>query len=142
MLKENQTIESVREHGHRLTPQRRLVLEIVTASQDHLDAESIYLQAKQRDDRISLATVYRSLALLKEIGLIVEHSLGEDHAHFESAQTSPHYHFTCERCGRVVEFSAPEIENILKNLCVEKKLEVNEVHFFITGVCQICQQQN
>jgi Fe2+ or Zn2+ uptake regulation protein len=142
MLKENQTIESVREHGHRLTPQRRLVLEIVTASQDHLDAESIYLQAKQRDDRISLATVYRSLALLKEIGLIVEHSLGEDHAHFESAQASPHYHFTCERCGRVVEFSAPEIENILKNLCVEKKLEVNEVHFFITGVCQICQQQN
>jgi len=134
------SIESVREHGRRLTPQRRLVLEILNGSQDHLDAESIYLQAKQRDEHISLATVYRSLALLKEIGLIVEHSLGEDHAHFETAQPSPHYHFTCEKCGRVFEFNAPEIEEILRTLHLEKEVEINEVHFFITGVCRSCQE--
>lgn len=142
MLDSNLTIESVREHGHRLTPQRRLVLEIVNESKDHLDAEAIYTQAKHRDDRISLATVYRSLALLKEVGLIVEHNLGEDHAHFESAQSSPHYHFTCEKCGRVIEFSAPEIETVVKNICHQEKITVNEVHFFIMGMCQNCQQNN
>ena len=142
MLETRPAIESVREHGHRLTPQRRLVLEILTHSQDHLDAESIFLKAKQRDEHISLATVYRSLALLKEIGLIVEHSLGEDHAHFETAQPSPHYHFTCESCGRVIEFSAPEIDTILQQLCREKEIQISETHFFVTGKCRTCQQKS
>lgn len=141
MLQTKQTIESVRQHGHRLTPQRRLVLEIVNESKDHLDAEKIFQQAKQRDNRISLATVYRSLALLKEVGLIVEHSLGEDHAHFESAQSSPHYHFTCEKCGCVLEFGVPEINNILKKLSSEKEIEIHEVHFFLTGVCHACRKK-
>ncbi len=139
MLQTKPTIESLREHGHRLTPQRRLVLEIVHEARDHLDAETIFLQAKQRDDRISLATVYRSLALLKDIGLIVEHSLGEDRAHFETAQQKPHYHFTCENCGRVLEFRSPEIEDFLQTFSCENKIEIKEVHFFLTGVCQDCR---
>lgn len=141
MVNAKATIDSVRHHGHRLTPQRRLVLEIVNDAHDHLDAETIFLQAKQRDDRISLATVYRSLALLKEIGLVVEHNLGEDHAHFETAQPQPHYHFTCEECGQVIEFSVQEIENILQELSLENKIEIKEVHFFLTGLCQACQKK-
>lgn len=140
MLNEKPAIESVRDHGHRLTSQRRLVLEIINESQSHLDVETIYLQAKQRDNRISLATVYRSLALLKEIGLIVEHSLGEDHAHFETAQQQPHYHFTCEKCGRVIEFNAPEIEKIIRTLSRTRNFEIKEVHFFLSGICDACQQ--
>ncbi len=141
MQKTQPSIESLRLNGHRLTPQRRLVLEILTDAQDHLDAETIYMRAKGYDGHISLATVYRSLALLKETGLIVEHSLGEDHAHFETYQPTPHYHFTCENCGQVIEFKAPEIEKILKHLCQEKDIKVSEVHFFITGTCHACQKK-
>ncbi len=69
--------------GQRLTRQRKLVLDVVSDSQEHLDAETIYQLARERDENISLATVYRSLAYLKATGLIQEHNLGEDHGHFE-----------------------------------------------------------
>lgn len=125
--------------GRRLTRQRRLVLQILEESQEHLDAESLYLRAKARDPHIGLATVYRSLALLKEAGLVEEHPLGEDHGHFETIQESPHYHFTCARCGRVIELSAPQVTQKIQELCAQQGLRAGEIHLHIRGVCSGCQ---
>ena len=142
MLHSKPLVETVRSHGHRLTHQRRIVLEILNDSQEHLDAEAIYLLAKARDAKISLATVYRSLALLKEVGLVIEHTLGEDHGHFETIQPSPHYHFTCQNCGCIIEFEAPEIETILQNLRQKNGIQVSSAHFHVTGKCPSCQARN
>ena len=107
------TLEIVRTQGRRLTPQRRLVLEILSETAEHLDADGIYARARARDEHISLATIYRSLALLKQVGLVTEHALGQDHGHFEPVKSTPHYHFTCQDCGVVIEFSSPKIEKAL-----------------------------
>lgn len=123
----------------RLTHQRRLVLEIIRNSQEHPDAEAILLQARARDARISQATVYRALAFLKEAGLVQEHSLGQGHGHFEAAQGAPHYHFTCKQCGRVIEFSAPEVIDIVHSLGEERGLLVTEVHLLLSGICDRCR---
>ena len=123
----------------RLTHQRRLVLEIIENSQEHPDAEAILLQARARDARISLATVYRALAFVKEAGLIQEHSLGQGHGHFEAAQSAPHYHFTCKQCGRVIEFSAPEVIQIVHGLGEERGLQVTDVHLLLSGICDRCR---
>ncbi|MCS7281882.1 MAG: transcriptional repressor, partial [Anaerolineae bacterium] len=127
--------------GHRLTRQRRVLLEVLEESREHLDAEALYERARQRVPRLSLATVYRTLAMLKRMGLVAEYSLGETHGHFEAIQTGRHYHFTCLGCGEVMEFDAPQVEDALRELAVRARLEVCGVHFFITGYCARCREE-
>lgn len=133
-------LERIRRDGLRLTRQRRMVLTILEESRAHLDAEAVYSLAKIRDPRISLATVYRSLALLKSLGLAQEHRLGENHTHYELAPSSPHYHFTCQSCGRVVEFDAPLVMEAARLLCEREDLQISEIHLHISGLCADCRK--
>jgi Fur family ferric uptake transcriptional regulator len=137
------SIDKLHTTGHRLTPQRRLILDILQESaaripSEHLDAETLYIRAKARDTNISLATVYRSLALLKEIGLVQQHQLGEDHGHFEPIQENLHFHFTCLNCGQVIEFEAPEVLGIVHGLQNSRGLQVKEMHLHLGGYCSAC----
>lgn len=128
--------------GRRLTRQRRVVMDVLRENQGHLDAEALYNLAKKRDPNISLATVYRSLALLREAGFVQENRLGEDHNHFETVQTNPHYHFTCLKCGRVVEFEAPEVMEAANQLGQREGLQVVHVSLNLSGYCRDCQEEN
>jgi Fe2+ or Zn2+ uptake regulation protein len=134
--------DQIRSSGHRLTRQRRLVLEILEESQEHLDADMIHEQAKARDPHISLATVYRSLGLLKDMGLVQELRLGENHGHFETTQPNPHHHFTCLKCGRVVEFEAPQVMETVRQLCKGEGLRVTEVQVHLSGFCPKCRDNS
>jgi Fur family transcriptional regulator, ferric uptake regulator len=133
-------MDTTRSLPTRMTRQRRLVYEILQSSAEHLDAESVFELAKRRDAKISLATVYRSLAWLKEARLIQEHRLGENHAHFETTAATPHYHFSCLRCGRVVEFEAAEVREIARQLCAREDLEVTDIHLHLSGLCSECRE--
>lgn len=134
------SIDTIRSQGRRLTRQRQLVLNILKESREHLDAETIYQLAKARDVHISLPTVYRTLALLKETGLVQEHTLGEDHRHFETPPDIPHYHFTCQQCGRVIEFEAPQLSEVVQMLCQSQGLQVTSVHLLLSGKCDQCKE--
>ncbi|HID89202.1 MAG TPA: transcriptional repressor [Anaerolineae bacterium] len=141
MSTEQQLTAALRAIGRRLTRQRRLVMEVLEEAEEHLDAEAIHDRAKARDPNISLATVYRTLALLKEVGLVEEHRLGEDHAHYEAVRGVPHYHFTCLECGRVIEFDAPEVDQVVQALSRREGLQIADVHLFLTGYCRQCRSQ-
>jgi Fe2+ or Zn2+ uptake regulation protein len=132
-------LEVLRASGRRLTRQRRLVFEIIQKNAGHLEAETIYQLAKKRDTRISLATIYRSLALLKEAGLVQEHSLGQGHGHYETVQPDPHYHFTCLKCERVIEFDAPQVAELAEALSQREGLQITEVHLLLNGYCAQCR---
>jgi len=126
--------------GYRLTRQRQLILEILQNSRDHLDAEMVYAEAKKRDSRIGIATVYRTLAFLKKIGLAEENRLGEDHSHYEAAdRAKPHYHFACLKCGRIVEFESPQVMRLARSLCDKEGLQVTEVSLGFRGYCKKCR---
>jgi Fe2+ or Zn2+ uptake regulation protein len=140
MFRIKQPLDSILTQGKKHTRQRKLVLEILEESQEHLDAEAIYGLAKARDPNISLATVYRTLALLKETGLVQEHRLGEDHGHFETTQPTPHYHFTCTKCGKVIEFEAPQVMEAARKLCKSKDLQVTDIHLHLSGICGDCRK--
>jgi len=124
--------------GKRLTHQRRLILEALERSTKHLDAEAIHDRVKQEDPDISLATVYRTLALLKEMGLVEAHSLGTERSRYESAGHSPHYHFTCLTCGKVFEFDTPLIAQVGQDLSEREGIRVIEAHLHVTGYCAEC----
>ncbi len=122
-----------------MTHQRRLVLQVLQQSQDHLDAEAIHDQVRHSDPRISLATVYRTLGLLKSLGLVDEHKLGEEHGHFEAAAEQAHYHFTCLGCRQVIEFQAPEISETVVPRLESKGIRVEQTHLIVQGYCPECQ---
>jgi Fe2+ or Zn2+ uptake regulation protein len=141
----NESIEQLRDTfratGRRLTSQRRLILGVLEESDGHLDAEELFVCARTRDPDISLATVYRTLAVLKEIGMVEEHRLGEEHAHFEAVRDQPHYHFICMGCGKVIEFDAPQIAQIEQDVSAREGVCVTDVHLRLSGYCAQCQDQ-
>jgi Fur family ferric uptake transcriptional regulator len=112
--------EGLRASGRRLTKQRRAIVQALAEGGGHLDAGALYDRVRARDPSVSLATVYRSLAVLVEIGLVREHRLGEDHSHYEMIAGTPHYHFTCLHCGRVIEFDTPWVRRIEQDLNVAR----------------------
>ena len=125
--------------GRRLTHQRRIVLETLQRSKGHLEAQALYSRVKDRDPDISLATVYRTLAVLKEMGLVEQHLLGEEHGHFETTGESRHYHFTCLGCGKVVEFSTEMVEQAIQELHEQKGIRVTDARLDLSGYCAQCQ---
>lgn len=130
---------AIKDKNLRMTHQRQLIMRVLEDSREHLDAENIFDLVRQQDPRISLATVYRTLALFKELGLVNEHKLGEDHSHFETAQEVPHYHFTCLKCRKIIEFNVPELEETVIPLLESQGLQITEIHLIISGTCAECQ---
>jgi Fur family peroxide stress response transcriptional regulator len=131
--------ESLHTRGRRVTRQRQLVMQVLQDNPGHLEVEAVYALAKASDPNISLPTVYRALAVLKEMGLVEDHTLGEDHVHFEAAPETPHYHFTCQNCGQVIEFDAPQIMQVAQDLSKREGLQVTKVHLLLRGYCAKCQ---
>jgi len=127
-----------RQRGLRLTTHRKLVLDILQESHEHLDAEMVYQRARRKDPNISLTTVYRTLALFKLLGIVEEHQFGESHGHFETTQNTPHYHFTCTECGRVSEFTIPEVDTLVHQLCQKDGFFLEGIKLELTGTCSTC----
>ena len=137
-----QAQQALRRSGMRLTPQRRTILEVLDASGSHLDAEALYYQAKARDPNISLATVYRTLAALKQIGLVQQrHLTPDDQRGYYEMASQQHYHFTCLRCGRVIEFDTPLIAQIQQELAEEMGVEVLQARLYLQGYCAVCADE-
>jgi len=139
MAQSTNLAESLHSSGRRVTRQRQLVLQVLQENPGHLEVEAVHSLARQSDPKISLATVYRTLAVLKEMGLVKDHALGESHAHFEAAPETPHYHFTCLKCGQVVEFDAPQVKQVVHTLSRREGLQVTDVHLFLSGCCAKCR---
>ncbi len=126
----------LRAAGKSITPQRKLLLRIINRDA-HLDASEIYRLAKERDSKISLATVYRTLTLLKDLGLVKSNGLGEAHHHYEIL-LKEHYHMVCLRCGDVVEI--PPVKSI-RELGEEQDFEVIGVKLELVGYCEKCRKE-
>ncbi len=124
----------------RSTHQRQLILEIVKQADKHIDADEIYLQARQRSPSISLSTVYRNLQLFKEMGLVEEHQFGSRRC-YEPAPRAEHHHLVCLGCGRVFEFKCPSTERLKSRISREEGFRVTEAEVRLTGYCPECQER-
>jgi Fur family transcriptional regulator, ferric uptake regulator len=111
-------IESI---GLRNTKQRRAILEAVMELGPHVDAETITQQARKIDTTIGLATVYRTLQLMTEAGLVVERQFGRERSQFELSDGSDehHDHLICNQCGEIVEFMNEEIETLQEKVAAQ-----------------------
>jgi Fur family ferric uptake transcriptional regulator len=98
--------------GMRMTEQRRVIAQVIEAAEDHPDVEELYRRASAIDARISLSTVYRTLNLFEEAGLVTKHDFKDGRARFEPIPDEHHDHLIDIRSGKVIEFRNEEIEAI------------------------------
>lgn len=124
----------------RITNQRTLILEVIRQGQGHLDADEVYRRARQKQPRLSLSTVYRTLQALKKLGLVDEVHFDEDHHHYEVKPATEHHHLVCLGCGRVVEFQYPLARLVKKNVPEAKDFEIAGSEVRITGYCPACHR--
>jgi len=127
--------------GARLTSQRALILEIIRQGHSHLDADEIHQQARQKQPRLNLSTVYRTLRKLKELGLVDELHFDEAHHHYELKQPAEHHHLVCVECGKVVEFKCKLCPGMREEVAREKDFEVTGVEVHMTGICSKCRRK-
>jgi len=126
--------------GKRFTRQRALIMDIIRQGQGHLDADEIFRRAREKEPRLSLSTVYRTLQTLKELGLVDELHFGEEHHHYEVKPTREHHHLVCLKCGRVIEFSYPLSRYLKKEVPEVKDFEIDETEIRVSGYCDRCRQ--
>ena len=98
--------------GMRMTEQRRVIARVLAASEDHPDVEELYRRCAKVDDRISISTVYRTVRLFEDAGIIERHDFREGRARYESSRESHHDHLINLRSGEVIEFQSEEIEKL------------------------------
>ena len=104
------------ERGLRITEQRRVIARVLSESEDHPDVEKLHERAMQVDPRISIATVYRTVRLFEEAGILDRHDFGDGRARYEAAPEAHHDHLIDVETGRVLEFVDPELEALQKQI--------------------------
>ena len=109
-------VERCEANGLRLTEQRRTIAAVLEEADDHPDVEELYNRASARDPRISLATVYRTVKLFEEAGILDKHEFGDGRARYETADREHHDHLIDVHSGEVIEFVDPEIEALQEKI--------------------------
>src|ERR1700740_2857574 len=132
----------IAENGVRLTRQRQILLDLIDQTGQHLDAESLFEMAKQRDPKINRVTVYRTLKMLKAGGLVDELDLmhyGGDQHYYETRLKQEHAHVICLRCGKVEEFFGEPLQRLRKQIESHFGFQVLLARTEVGGYCAHCQ---
>lgn len=123
-----------------LTRERKLILGEVFSNDGHLEADEIYFRLRKGNKDVSRATVYRTLGLLVDSGLVRKVYLGEDHIHYEHTFGHSHHdHLVCLKCGKVIEFSDKKIEKLQSLVCQGNGFRELSHTVQIFGYCKGCQ---
>ncbi len=104
------------EKGLRITEQRRVIARVLSDAEDHPDVEALHARASAIDSGISIATVYRTVRLFEEAGILERHEFGDGRARYEAAAEAHHDHLIDVETGKVIEFVDPEIEALQKQI--------------------------
>ena len=127
-------IERCEEKGLRLTDQRRTIARVLEDSEDHPDVEQLYARAAEADPRISLATVYRTVKLFEEAGILEKLEFGDGRARYEDAERDHHDHLIDLHTGEVIEFVDAEIEALQERIARKLGYELKGHRLELYGV--------
>jgi Fur family ferric uptake transcriptional regulator len=130
----------LQEGQYRITPERFDVLDAVLAWNDHFDADNLFIYLKNNGSKVSRATVYKTLALLHECGLVSRYRFSQGHAQYEKTTDRPHHdHMVCTKCGKIVEFENARVERLQDDACAQYGFSPMYHSFQIFGLCLECR---
>ncbi len=133
--------EACRRHGIKATHQRMEILWELSGTEEHPYVETVYKSVRKRVPAISLDTVYRTLRLFEEKGVIVRMGAATDRARFD-ANTSRHHHFVCTQCGLVRDFCDEALDGLKAPQTVPEMGCVDSVYVELRGLCRSCRKQD
>lgn len=122
------------EKGLKMTGQRRVIARVLSDSDDHPDVELLYQRASAVDSGISIATVYRTVRLLEESGIIAKHDFGDGRSRYEEASEEHHDHLINLRTGEVIEFTNEQIEKLQESIARELGFELVDHRLELYGI--------
>ena len=122
------------EAGMRMTEQRRVIARVLSDAQDHPDVEEVYKRAAAEDEAISIATVYRTVRLFEEAGILTRHDFGDGLARYEESTDDHHDHLINVRTGEVIEFHNEEIERLQDEIAASYGLKLTGHRMELYGV--------
>jgi Fur family ferric uptake transcriptional regulator len=139
-LGERRIIATLKEHGYKLTPQRRAVIQTIASTPDHLTPAALYERVRQEHPNVGLVTIYRTLELLSRLELVCElHAGGSCHS-YTTSTTEHHHHLICSHCGEVTDFTGYDLTELEQRLRRETGFEIEGHLLEFTGACRKCQK--
>ena len=133
-------ISQLTEQGYRLTPQRMMILSAIENSDDHISAEEIYAQIVAKYPRVNISTVYRTLELLKRLGLVTETDFGEGRVRYHPRGKGHHHHLVCQECGAIIDLDESLLYPLKSALLQEYNFSADLRHLAIFGRCEKCRK--
>ena len=138
---ETETVKTLRGSGHKMTPQRMMILTSLRHAKGHLSAADIYERVKQEYPYVDISTVYRTLSVLKDLRLISETHMGTGDAAFEWVATERHHHLICRKCGDVAQLDHHYLERLGTQIAMDVGFQADIDHFAIYGLCAVCLRE-
>ena len=140
MTNGNTILDSLRQRGYRITPQREYVVDIMANSRRHMSAEEIFKKLQTRTQVTNISTVYRSLDLLWKEGFALRNDLGENTIVYSIKEHGPHIHLVCRNCNLVIESKPDILTSLYEELNSEHGFKADLEHITIFGLCADCNQ--
>jgi len=139
-LTERKLAAILRQHGYKLTPQRRRLLRVIALSHEHLTPAVLYERVRQEYPNIGLVTVYRTLEILSSLGLICEVRVaGNRRSYLMRRPSGHHHHLICSECGAVTDFTDCDLGELEQRLSQETGFKIKSHNLEFMGRCQKCR---
>ncbi|MGP1910058.1 MULTISPECIES: peroxide-responsive transcriptional repressor PerR [unclassified Metabacillus] len=135
-----EALDTLKQTGVRITPQRHAILEYLIQSMTHPTADDIYKSLESKFPNMSVATVYNNLRVFREVGLVKELTYGDASSRFDFV-TTEHYHVICEKCGKIVDFHYPGLDEVEHLASHVTGFKVSHHRMEIYGVCGTCEKK-
>lgn len=135
-------VEKIRQRGGRLTPQRVAVLKVLAESEGHPSVEQIHDQIKADFPTTGLATIYKTVTLLKEMGEVLELGFAYGSNRYDGNKPYPHPHLICTQCGEIHDLHVPALNEIVQQASQDLGYQVVSHRLDFYGICSECQGKN
>jgi Fur family transcriptional regulator, ferric uptake regulator len=133
-------LETLKQNGRRLTPQRRLIVDIIHDTHTHLSAEEIIAYVQNRMPHVNKSTIYRTLDILEEAGCVYKSQVDDRHI-YHHAEEGHHHHLVCSQCGQSLDCREDVFREVEKSLARKYGFKANFQHQLISGLCRKCSVQ-
>jgi Fur family transcriptional regulator, peroxide stress response regulator len=134
-------VDKLRLKDYRITPQRLAILKTLTSSRSHPSVEQIFEKVTVDFPTTSIATVYKTISLLKEMGELIEFSFGEGSNHYDGYTAVPHPHFVCNACRKIEDIHFPDVEHLSEKLAEKENYQITGYQLNFFGICPDCINQ-